>query len=108
MERYVIPKFETTLEFLQHLARRQGRLKKGGVPDNEAAARILLQDWIDGRLSYYTVPPEEHQLPTHLSSEVVGELAKEFDIAALLQEEEGQVLSSLPSAKVRRSYGKGK
>ena len=43
MQRYVIPKFTTTEEFLQHLARRHGRMKKGGIPDLEAAARIILQ-----------------------------------------------------------------
>jgi nuclear GTP-binding protein len=101
MQRYLVPRFESTMEFLQHLARRQGRLKKGGVPDNEAAARILLQDWLDGRLSYYTMPPAEHHMPSHLSSTVVGELAKEFDIDALVDEEKG-VLDGLP-VKVRNT-----
>lgn len=99
MIRYVIPKFETTLEFLQHLARRQGRLKKGGIPDSDAAAKIVLQDWLDGRLSYYTMPPAVHSMPAHLSSTVVGELSQEFDIDALMSEER-LVLDSLPSSKV--------
>lgn len=99
MQRYLVPKFSSTVEFLQHLARRHGRMKKGGVPDTEAAGRILLQDWLDGRLMYYTVPPEAHKMPAHLSSEVVGQLAKEFDIDALTADE-GQVLASLPSGKV--------
>ena len=101
MLRYVIPAFSSTLEFLQHLSRRQGRLKKGGVPDNESAARILLQDWIDGRLSYYTIPPAVHKMPLHMQSTIVGELNAAFDIDALLQDEEQKVLEGLPASKVR-------
>lgn len=104
MLRYVIPSFSSTPEFLQHLSRRQGRLKKGGVPDQEAAARILLQDWIDGRLSYYTVPPANHEMPQYLKSTIVGELNAAFDIDALLKEEENAVLEGLPAAKDRPNF----
>ena len=43
MEKYCVPKFANTMEFLQHLARRLGKMKKGGVPDCDAAARGILQ-----------------------------------------------------------------
>ena len=68
MQHYCVPEFSDSLEFLAHLARRTGRLKKGGreggrergrgregggecvfvpggVPDTNAAARTVLQDW---------------------------------------------------------------
>ena len=45
MEFYCIPEFADVHEFLTHVARRIGRLKKGGVPDVEAAARHVLHDW---------------------------------------------------------------
>ena len=55
---YKIPSFETTHDFLALVARKQGKLQKGGIPDYEAAARVVLHDWNSGRIKYYTVPPE--------------------------------------------------
>ncbi|CAH2210586.1 jg21932, partial [Pararge aegeria aegeria] len=46
---YCIPEFNTPQEFFASLAARMGRYKKGGVPDQEAAARILLNDWNIGK-----------------------------------------------------------
>ncbi|MGH0179946.1 UNVERIFIED_CONTAM: hypothetical protein FKN15_002947 [Acipenser sinensis] len=45
MQHYGVPDFRTALEFLALLARRQGRLKKGGVPDHDKAAKSVLLDW---------------------------------------------------------------
>lgn len=38
-------------EFFAHLASRMGRFKKGGVPDQESAAKILLNDWNTGKVT---------------------------------------------------------
>jgi len=38
-------------EVLEELAFKRNRLLKGGNPDTEAAARILLEDWTKGRLA---------------------------------------------------------
>ncbi|CAI5470590.1 unnamed protein product [Closterium sp. Yama58-4] len=43
--------------FLRQVAQKRGRLKKGGVPDTLAAARIVLREWNGGRIPYYTLPP---------------------------------------------------
>ncbi|CAI5523215.1 unnamed protein product [Closterium sp. Naga37s-1] len=43
--------------FLRQVAQKRGRLKKGGVPDTLAAARIVLREWNEGRIPYYTLPP---------------------------------------------------
>lgn len=45
MEMYDINEYHTPIEFFTFLAARMGRFKKGGVPNAEAAARILLEDW---------------------------------------------------------------
>ena len=45
MEHYGVPDFRSPLEFLALLARRQGKLKKGGLPDNDKAAKSVLMDW---------------------------------------------------------------
>uniref|UniRef100_A0A672JLF7 CP-type G domain-containing protein n=1 Tax=Salarias fasciatus TaxID=181472 RepID=A0A672JLF7_SALFA len=79
MEHYGVSDFHTALEFLSLLARRQGKLRKGGLPDTDKAAKGVLMDWTGGRISYFTHPPETHTLPTHVSAEIVSEMGKAFD-----------------------------
>ncbi|XP_056294348.1 guanine nucleotide-binding protein-like 3-like protein [Pseudoliparis swirei] len=79
MEHYGVSDFHTGLEFLAMLARRQGKLRKGGLPDSDKAAKSVLMDWTCGRISYFTHPPETHTLPTHVSAEIVTEMGKAFD-----------------------------
>ncbi|KAI7794958.1 guanine nucleotide-binding protein-like 3-like protein [Triplophysa rosa] len=78
-EHYGIADFHTVHEFLALLARRQGKLRKGGLPDTDKAAKSVLMDWTGGRISYFTHPPETHTLPTHVSAEIVTEMSKAFD-----------------------------
>ncbi|MCI52041.1 guanine nucleotide-binding-like protein, partial [Trifolium medium] len=42
---YKIPSFESVDDFLQIVATVRGKLKKGGIVDIDAAARIVLHDW---------------------------------------------------------------
>ncbi|KAK5623362.1 hypothetical protein CRENBAI_015380 [Crenichthys baileyi] len=79
IEHYGVPDFQTAQEFLALLARRQGKLRKGGLPDTDKAAKSVLMDWTGGRISYFTHPPETHTLPTHVSAEIVSEMGKAFD-----------------------------
>ncbi|XP_061584015.1 guanine nucleotide-binding protein-like 3-like protein isoform X2 [Cololabis saira] len=79
MEHYGVAEFHTPLEFLALLAKRQGKLRKGGLPDTDKAAKSVLMDWTGGRISYFTHPPETHTLPTHVSAEIVTQMSKAFD-----------------------------
>ncbi|XP_061639926.1 guanine nucleotide-binding protein-like 3-like protein isoform X2 [Phyllopteryx taeniolatus] len=79
LQHYGVPDFHTALEFLALLARRQGKLRKGGLPDTDKAAKSILMDWTGGRISYFTHPPETHTLPMHVSAEIVTEMGKAFD-----------------------------
>ena len=47
---YKVPSFDTVDDFLQKVAAVRGKLKKGGIVDVEAAARIVLHDWNEGML----------------------------------------------------------
>ena len=40
---YKLPAFDGAQQFLQHVAAARGKLRRGGVVDIEAAARIVLQ-----------------------------------------------------------------
>ncbi|CAH3986398.1 unnamed protein product [Pieris brassicae] len=77
---YCIPEFNTPQEFYASVASRMGRYKKGGVPDQEAAARILLNDWNTGKVRYFTEPPEVLDSEVHVDAKIVSTLAQEFDI----------------------------
>lgn len=45
--------------FLIGVARTQGRLRKGAVPDTIAACRHILRGWSDGEIGYYSKPPND-------------------------------------------------
>lgn len=54
---YKIAEWEDPTDFLEQLARRTGKLSKGGLPDINTTARMVLNDWQRGRLPYYVAPP---------------------------------------------------
>lgn len=57
MMSFNVPAFTSTSDFLIGVARTQGRLKKGAVPDTIAASRHILRGWSTGELGYYSKPP---------------------------------------------------
>jgi nuclear GTP-binding protein len=50
-------KGDTTTDFLVQVARKRGRLGKGGVPNLYAAAQTVITDWRDGRIQGWTDAP---------------------------------------------------
>ncbi|KAF3901403.1 hypothetical protein AA313_de0206508 [Arthrobotrys entomopaga] len=49
---------DLTMDFLIHVARKKGRLGKGGVPNVESAARAVVTDWRDGRIIGWVEAPK--------------------------------------------------
>ncbi|KAF8644228.1 hypothetical protein AX16_008583 [Volvariella volvacea WC 439] len=47
--------------FLDKLARMKGRLLKHGEPDLDSVAKIVLSDWVRGRIPYFVPPPERSE-----------------------------------------------
>lgn len=92
MLRYNLPKFKNASEFLAMLAHKWGFLKKGGAPIAAKAAKVILQHWNSGKISYFTHPPE--LVSTHISAEIVSEIGKAFDLDSLL-EDETKILKTL-------------
>ncbi|KAI5190432.1 nuclear GTP-binding protein [Nematocida minor] len=45
------------VEFLEALAKKSGKLLKGGIPDISAVSKTVLHDWLRGRIPYYVLPP---------------------------------------------------
>ncbi|CCF54345.1 hypothetical protein NDA11_002487 [Ustilago hordei] len=59
-----------TQEFLIALARATGRMKKRNIPDEIGASRVLLRDWSDQMLGYYTQAPKLAAEAQKLSDEI--------------------------------------
>ncbi|KAI9222031.1 P-loop containing nucleoside triphosphate hydrolase protein [Blastocladiella britannica] len=55
---YNIPSFNSVQEFLFLVGKARGKLRKGGVPDIEDAARAVLNDWNHGKILFYSVAPK--------------------------------------------------
>jgi hypothetical protein len=84
---YNIPAFapsDNVDMFLALIAKRHGRVLRGGIPDKMAAARSVLQDWNCGKIPYFTVPPVVDKT-AHVEQDavVVSSFGKEFDLQAL-------------------------
>ncbi|OMJ91168.1 hypothetical protein SteCoe_6336 [Stentor coeruleus] len=58
LEIYGIEEFSDVSNFLGNLARKRGKLKKGGIADLDAAGKIVLNDWVAGKIEYYVPPPD--------------------------------------------------
>lgn len=91
---------DITTDFLVQVARKRGRLGKGGVPNIHSSALTVITDWRDGRIQGWTDPPK---LPAATSSaasakavalplggdqkDIVKEWAAEFKIDGLWGED---------------------
>lgn len=87
---------DKTTDFLIQVARKRGRLGKGGVPNLQSAAMTVITDWRDGRIQGWVEAPV---LPVVMTNdvtsgastapagvdtkEIVTEWAKEFKIEGL-------------------------
>lgn len=54
---YDVKEFSTPTEFLEILARKGGRLLKGGEADVDGVAKMVLNDFLRGKIPWFTPPP---------------------------------------------------
>merc|ERR1711934_970908 len=85
LKAYEVADFATSQEFLNHVAKKRGKMRKGGIVDLQAAARMVLEDWNNGKVPFFTMPPKAKS--TALSSELVASWGAEFDIDSLPQDQ---------------------
>ncbi|KWU47342.1 nucleolar GTP-binding protein 2 [Rhodotorula sp. JG-1b] len=55
---YGIQDWTSPEDFLTQLARKAGKLHRGGEADFRTVATMVLNDWIRGKIPYYVAPPE--------------------------------------------------
>ncbi|KAL3480213.1 P-loop containing nucleoside triphosphate hydrolase protein [Aspergillus californicus] len=90
----LFPTGNQTNDFLIQVARKRGRLGKNGVPNLEAAAMTVVNDWRDGRIQGWATPPVLQIVDTSATApttaapgvdtrQVVTQWASEFKIEGL-------------------------
>ena len=84
---YDIPPDTTADAVIPLIATRFGKLLSGGLPNLQAAARIVVDDFNRGKIPFETSPPTD-DAPAIVSSDIVSAWANEFDIEKLLKSKE--------------------
>lgn len=79
---------DMTTDFLVQVARKRGRLGRGGVPNLHASAQTVISDWRDGRIQGWVQAPKlaEEIVNAGRSADekvIVTEWAKEFKLEGL-------------------------
>merc|ERR1719223_2246861 len=90
MMTYSIPAFPKgdAMMFLAMIAKRNGRVLKGGIPDKALAARNVLRDWNSGKIPYFTRPPAVDVNDINKGSicsdaKVISGFGEAFDVSTL-------------------------
>ena len=77
---YDVGNFKTATDFLEILARKGGRLLKGGEADVDGAAKMVLNDFVRGKIPWFTPPPvqegQEGQQGVEGRKGMLGEMGK--------------------------------
>ncbi|XP_051892087.1 nucleolar GTP-binding protein 2 [Pristis pectinata] len=112
---YKIDCWSDPVDFLEKLAFRTGKLLKGGEPDIQTVAKMVLNDWQRGRVPFYVKPPNAEADSQPLTvSEVEKETNKSDQVKESLEEvvvekePEKAENSAVPQivAQVRQNFGK--
>lgn len=55
---------DASAEFIELIARKQGKLLKGGEPDEHGIAKQVLNDFNRGKIPWFTAPPKDEEIRT--------------------------------------------
>ncbi|KAJ3150880.1 GTPase required for pre-60S ribosomal subunit nuclear export and maturation [Geranomyces variabilis] len=55
---YGVRSWDDSVDFLSQVARTSGKLLKGGEADISTVAKMILNDWLRGKIPYYAMPPD--------------------------------------------------
>jgi hypothetical protein len=83
--------------FLAMIAKRNGKVLKGGIPDKVMAARGVLRDWNSGKIPFYTRPPTEEEYRAQSAiildndAKIVTGFGEHFDVTKM----DSEIMNSL-------------
>ncbi|KAL4452383.1 hypothetical protein ABPG75_008045 [Micractinium tetrahymenae] len=70
---YKVKSWGDAEDFLGQVARNTGKLSKGGEPDLNTAARMVLYDWQRGKIPFFTLPPGHTDEAPEAAAAAAGE-----------------------------------
>lgn len=91
---YGISEWDSAEDFLEKIARRTGRLLKGGEPDLNSVAKAVVRDWQRGKLPHFVMPPFEDDVERH-------ETEARLKAAADEAERRAKIAAQLPGVPVQ-------
>jgi len=68
---YGVMEWKDSTDFLELYAHKTGKLLKKGEPDVVAVSKMILNDWIRGKIPFFIAPPEDELLEESESEEVI-------------------------------------
>lgn len=71
---------------LSAIAKKYGKLLKGGEPDQESVAKMILNDWIRGKIPYFATPPEKAAQPSSTEEPAAATTSADAVVDAKAQE----------------------
>ncbi|KAI8608874.1 NUC091 domain-containing protein [Chytriomyces sp. MP71] len=69
---YEVSSWTDHIDFLTQLAKKSGRLLKMGEPDVGTVAKMILNDWLRGKIPYYTMPPQVEDLDEPVPEDAIA------------------------------------
>ena len=91
---YGIADWDTPEEFLEKYARKAGKLLKGGEANMRLVGRMVITDWIRGRIPWFVMPQLDERPP------------KESDALSAAQAAKEEAADETPEAKERKAVEK--
>ncbi|TXT13462.1 hypothetical protein VHUM_00829 [Vanrija humicola] len=85
---------------LSTIAKKSGKLLKGGEPDQESAAKMVLNDWIRGKIPFFVPPPARPTKEGPVADEEPVNEASE-DTTKVLEEQERALGKLLGEKRVK-------
>jgi nuclear GTP-binding protein len=73
---YRIADWESPEDFLEKVAQKSGKLLKGGEPDINTVAKMILNDWQRGKIPFFVPPPGCEMPPPPEEATEKGEKSK--------------------------------
>ncbi|KAJ2849024.1 GTPase required for pre-60S ribosomal subunit nuclear export and maturation [Coemansia brasiliensis] len=91
---YNMDQWSDAHDFLLQLGTITGKLKKGGEPDVHVVSKMVINDWLRGRLPHYRAPPEYREPLSKPAADEADAAVEEQAATKVDQEDESMAESS--------------
>ncbi|KAG9307311.1 hypothetical protein G9A89_017139 [Geosiphon pyriformis] len=86
---YAISAWTDHVDFLGQLAHKTGKLLKKGEPDIYTVSKMVLNDWLRGRIPYFTPPPIEGETFNNAEKNLEETVGEKVDVKDKKKEPKG-------------------